>query len=71
MPAKNDDKKDLALVITPVKVEKVGPSTGIEKQSGKMPMEYWSPFVVYLMKLRNKLSEDKLLISDYVFSKSE
>ncbi|KAJ8446117.1 hypothetical protein Cgig2_000914 [Carnegiea gigantea] len=37
---KNDYKKDLAIVITPVKVEKLG----------------------------NELSEDKLLISDYVFA---
>jgi len=70
--SETDDKKVLAAGITLVKVEKVGPSSRIRKrQPKKLPLAYCLASFVRLMNLDDELSEEKLVISDYVFPKFE
>ena len=70
--AEKDDKKDITAHVTTAKFEEVGPSAGIKKrQPEKLPLAHYSPYVVQLMTLDDKLSEDEVFISEYLFSNVE
>ncbi|KAJ8421248.1 hypothetical protein Cgig2_013349 [Carnegiea gigantea] len=71
MPRKDDEKR-LGVARTPKKLEEVGSSDALMKQQPKnLPLAYCSPYGIRLTKLDNKLSQDELLISKYVFGKVE
>jgi len=55
---------------TPEKSEEVGPSNALRKrQPENLPPAYYSPYVIQRTKLGSELSQDELLISEYVFGK--
>jgi len=63
--------KDIADAIAPAKVKEVG-SVGIRKGlPKKLPLAYYSSYVVWLTELDDKLFEDKLLIFEFVFTNFE
>ncbi|KAJ8420075.1 LOW QUALITY PROTEIN: hypothetical protein Cgig2_023139 [Carnegiea gigantea] len=65
-----DDEKHVGAVRTPEKLEEVGPSDALRKQQPEnLPLAYCSLYVIQLTKLDNELSQDELVISEYVFGK--
>ena len=58
----------MATTITSEKVEQVGPLAGMRKrQPKKLPLTYYIPYVFWVTKSDDELSEDEALISEYVF----
>ncbi|KAJ8423413.1 LOW QUALITY PROTEIN: hypothetical protein Cgig2_020950 [Carnegiea gigantea] len=71
VPKKHDEKR-LGAAITLEKLEEVGPSDVLKKlQLENLALAYCSPYVIWLTKLDNELSQDDLTISEYVFNKVE
>ena len=70
MLLKNDDEKHVGAVRTLEKLEEVGPSNALRKRQPKnLPLAYCSLYVIRLTKLYNDLSQDELVIAEYVFCK--
>ncbi|KAJ8435635.1 hypothetical protein Cgig2_000301 [Carnegiea gigantea] len=67
-----DHEKRVGAARTPEKSEEVGPLDALRKRpSENLPLAYCSPYVIRLTKLDSKLSQDELVISEYVFGKVE
>ncbi|KAJ8425871.1 hypothetical protein Cgig2_028216 [Carnegiea gigantea] len=70
--AKKDDEKRVGAARTSEKLEEVGPSDALRKRQPKnLPLAYSSLYVILLTKQDSELSQDELVISEYVFSKVE
>jgi len=65
-----DDGKRLCATRTLEKLEEVGPSNALRKrQLENLPSAYYSPYVIHLTELDNELSQDELIIFEYVLEK--
>ncbi|KAJ8425638.1 hypothetical protein Cgig2_024293 [Carnegiea gigantea] len=71
LPEKDDEKR-VGVARTPERLEEVGSTDALRKrQPDNLPLAYCSQYVIWLTKLGSELSQDELVISEYVFSKVE
>ena len=71
LPEKDDEKR-VGAARTLEKLEEVGSSDALKKwQLKNLPLAYCSLYVIRLTNLDSELSQDKLVISEYVFGKAE
>ncbi|KAJ8445777.1 LOW QUALITY PROTEIN: hypothetical protein Cgig2_000957 [Carnegiea gigantea] len=68
--AEKDDETCVGAAITPESWKKSF-SCSKEGTAEKLPLAYCSSYVIWLTKLDNKLSEDEVVISEYVFGNVE
>ena len=63
-----DDEKYVGATIPSKKLEEVRPLAVMRKQKPeKLPLAYYSSYAFQLTKLDNEMSDDKMVISEYVF----
>ncbi|KAJ8425639.1 hypothetical protein Cgig2_024294 [Carnegiea gigantea] len=71
LPEKDDEKR-VGVVRTPERLDEVGPSDALRKREpDNLLLAYCSPYVIRLTKLDSELSQDELVIFEYVFGKVE